>query len=58
MLMSTSTEGSVNGKNEGRNRTVTSAPRYACANSRSVVFSWAMVTSVPTISPSIWWNMQ
>ena len=54
---SASAEGSVNGKNEGRNRSRERGPNICCANSSSVALRSAMVTCRSTASPSTWWNM-
>ena len=56
--MSTSADGSVNGKCEARKRSSTSGTsKNARQNSSSVHFRLAMEMSFPIASPSTWWNM-
>src|SRR2546422_804046 len=55
--MSTSAEGSVNGKNDGRKRIRDSGPNISRANSPSVPLRSAIVTLRSTASPSTWWNI-
>src|SRR3712207_9328440 len=55
--MSTSADGSVNGKNEGRKRVRVSEPKKAFTNASSVPLSSAKLTSLSTSRPSTWWNM-
>src|SRR4051812_33322277 len=50
--ISTSADGSVNGKNDGRNRVLVPTPKNASTNAASVPFSSANVTSLSTRSPS------
>ena len=54
---STSADGSVNGKNDGRNRVRDRGPNISRANRSSVPLRSPMVISVSTASPSTWWNM-
>src|SRR5262249_5254675 len=49
--------GSVNGKNDGRNRIRERGPNISRANSSSVPFKSAMVMARSTASPSTWWNI-
>ena len=53
---STSADGSVNGKYDGRSRVVDSAPNIARANASSVPLRWAIVMPLSTARPSTWWN--
>ena len=54
---STSAEGSVNGKNEGRKRIRERGPNISRANSSSVPLRSAIVIARSTASPSTWWNI-
>jgi hypothetical protein len=54
---STSTLGSVKGKNPGRKRVSRSGPKIPRASSSSVPFRSASVMSSPTASPSTWWKI-
>ena len=54
---STSAEGSVNGKNEGRKRILDCGPNISRANSSSVPLRSPIVMLRSTASPSTWWNM-
>src|SRR2546427_753633 len=54
---STSAEGSVNGKKDGRKRMRERGPNISRANSSSVPLRSAMVMPRSTASPSTWWNI-
>ena len=54
---STSAEGSVNGKNDGRNRILERGPNISCAKRLSVPLRSAIVTSRSTARPSTCWNI-
>ena len=53
---STSAEGSVNGKNDGRKRMRDFGPNISRANSSSVPLRSPIVMSRSTASPSTWWK--
>ena len=53
---STSADGSVNGKYDGRSRVTTSAPNISAAKWSSVPFRCAIVMPRSTTSPSTWLN--
>ncbi len=55
--MSTSADGSVKGKYEGRRRIARSCSKNACRKPCSTAFMLAKLTSSPTTSPSSWWNI-
>jgi hypothetical protein len=55
--MSTSAEGSVNGKCEARKRVGPSCRNRREKNSSSVHFRFAMEMSRSMASPSTWWNI-
>src|SRR5438132_1082083 len=54
---STSAEGSVNGKNDGRKRIRDAGPNIWRANSASVPLRSPIVMARSTASPSTWWNI-
>jgi len=53
---STSAEGSVNGKYDGRKRVVMPSPNIDCAKWSSVPLRWAIVMPLSTTRPSTWEN--
>ena len=55
--MSTSAEGSVKGKYDGRRRIARSRSKNACRKPCSAAFMLAKLTFSPTTSPSSWWNI-
>ena len=55
-VRSTSADGSVNGKNDGRKRVRMPSPYIWRANSSSVPFRSPMVMFSSMTRPSIWWN--
>src|ERR1700760_4774573 len=56
-LICTSAEGSVKGKNEGKNRVLTLDPKNAFMAWSSVPLRSEKVMLVSTQSPSTWWKM-
>ena len=56
-LMSTSADGSVNGKYDGRSRILRSRSKNASRNPCSIAFMLANVTPSATTRPSTWWNI-
>src|SRR6185437_3404722 len=56
-LICTSALGSVNGKNEGKNRVLTDEPNSAFIAWSSVPFRSLKVTLASTQSPSTWWKI-
>src|SRR5579863_10455580 len=56
-LICTSALGSVNGKNDGKNRVFTEEPKSAFMAWSSVPFRSLKVMLVSTHSPSTWWNI-
>ena len=55
--MSTSADGSVNGKYDGRKRVVIPSPNICCAKWSSVPLRLAIVMPSSTTRPSTWWNI-
>ncbi len=56
--MSTSAEGSVKGKKEGRKRIFTlSTSKNALQNSSRTHFRWEMFACLSITRPSTWWNI-
>ncbi len=56
--MSTSAEGSVKGKKDGRKRIFTlSTSKNALQNSSRIHFRWAMLACLSITRPSTWWNI-
>ena len=55
-IRSTSAEGSVNGKYDGRNRVLMPSPNMASAKWSRVPLRCAMVSPLSTARPSTWWN--
>jgi hypothetical protein len=55
-MRSTSADGSVNGKYDGRNLVVMPSPNMASANRSSVPLRCAIVSPRSTARPSTWWN--
>ncbi len=55
--MSTSAEGSVKGKYEGRSRIARSRSKKACRKPCSTAFMLAKLMFSSTTRPSSWWNM-
>ena len=54
---STSADGSVNGKYDGRNRVAMPSPNIRAAKWSRVPLRWAMVMPSSTTRPSTWWNI-
>ena len=54
---STSAEGSVNGKNDGRKRIAAPGPNISRAKSSSVPLRSPMEILASTARPSTWWNI-
>ena len=55
-VIANSTDGSVNGKNDGRKRALTFGPNSAWMNASMVPSRSPSVMPSSTASPSIWWN--
>ena len=53
---SSSADGSVNGKYDGRSRVVRPSPNIAWAKWSRVPLRWAIVRPSSTARPSTWWN--